>query len=678
MSAVVSAVSSVFSAVGDAVGTVVKAAEDVVHTVVDDVVKPVAKAVENTVQAAINDPIGTIAKVAAVATGQIELLPLINAADVAAHGGSLTDVVKGAAISYASAGVGDFVGSELGAADLGDTATGIAKNAASGAAGAALRGGDITQGAIAGGLNYGVNSAIDQGASAINRDLNAPSSSDTSPLSFKLPESVTGNEMSSGDTSSTDTSGNDTFDLEAIKQHADDAMKPVDYSLSADPSKSYSELTMDSIRGMAPGLNSMNGAQGLVVDVNSPLGDPNSFINDPAYRSGKEGVISAAGFTDKNALPALGDPKSFINDPNVTGQPITPTPSCAYDVNVPNINVASLLNSQRKQNALGMAFGDMDMNVPWLNTKTQMLRNDKIYGNANGQGGASSPELTHIYDNLNPDLAKEFSDRGISGPSATSMPSTPSLMDNLNSAARGMHLPSLGFAGLGFKDGGNVSHFACGGTGTSTTCATWGAMGQFMPKFQPVTSGMLSGAGGRRQPPTLAQLKQLQSHISSGGNMGGMASGGLPSKYHEAMPRGHNPEFVTGLTGYYACGGGTGQSDDIPAMLHDGDYVMDAEAVSALGDGSSKAGREILDGFRTKVPHKDTAGGKPVPAKIADGEYVFPAGFVTALGGGDNKRGAHILDGLREKLRAHKRSAPDSKIPPKAKSPLDYIKGSKG
>jgi hypothetical protein len=160
--------------------------------------------------------------------------------------------------------------------------------------------------------------------------------------------------------------------------------------------------------------------------------------------------------------------------------------------------------------------------------------------------------------------------------------------------------------------------------------------------------------------------------------MGGMARGGLPTKYAEAAPRGHDPEFITGMTGYYACGGGTGQSDDIPAMLHDGDYVMDAEAVSALGDGSSKAGRDILEGFRNQVSYKDTTEGKPVPAKIADGEYVFPAGFVTAIGGGSNKKGAEILNGLREQLRLHKRSAPTSKIPPKAKSPLDYIKKAKG
>jgi hypothetical protein len=176
----------------------------------------------------------------------------------------------------------------------------------------------------------------------------------------------------------------------------------------------------------------------------------------------------------------------------------------------------------------------------------------------------------------------------------------------------------------------------------------------------------------RAQASSNAELKPLK-HIYSG--IGGMATGGLPHKYAEAAPKGHNPEFITGLTGYYACGGGTGQSDDIPAMLHDGDYVMDAETVSALGDGSSKAGREVLDGFRTQIPHHAEGGtANPVPAKIADGEYVFPAAFVTALGSGDNKKGAEILDGLRTRLRAHKRGAPLDKIPPKAKDPMDYIK----
>jgi hypothetical protein len=199
---------------------------------------------------------------------------------------------------------------------------------------------------------------------------------------------------------------------------------------------------------------------------------------------------------------------------------------------------------------------------------------------------------------------------------------------------------------------------------------------KLMPKFEDSGSGLLQTVASSKRPPlSMKPLRHLQPNISPAGNM---ASGGLPKKYKEAAPAGHNTEFVTGLTGYYADGRGTGQSDDIPAMLHDGDYVMDAETVSALGDGSSKAGRQVLDGFRTQIPHSAKSGGSVVPAKIADGEYVFPESFVTALGQGDNKRGASILDGLREKLREHKRSAPLNKIPPKAKSPLDYIKKAKG
>ena len=88
----------------------------------------------------------------------------------------------------------------------------------------------------------------------------------------------------------------------------------------------------------------------------------------------------------------------------------------------------------------------------------------------------------------------------------------------------------------------------------------------------------------------------------------------------------HNPEFITGKTGHFVEGKGDGQSDDIPAMLADGEYVFDADTVAALGNGSSKAG-------------------------------------------------ALQLDKMREAIRKHKRSAPNDKIPPKAKSPLEYLKG---
>jgi hypothetical protein len=200
----------------------------------------------------------------------------------------------------------------------------------------------------------------------------------------------------------------------------------------------------------------------------------------------------------------------------------------------------------------------------------------------------------------------------------------------------------------------------------------------FNPNLKTVQS-MLSAAPITEAPFKLSGLKHLKQGISKAPRaVSEYAQGGLPTKYAKAAPKGHNPEFITGLTGYYAQGKGTGQSDDIPAMLHDGDYVIYADAVAALGDGSSKAGAQALSQFQSKVPHKMSTGGQAVPAKIADGEYVFPEAFVTAIGGGDNKEGAKRLDAMREELRAHKRSAPTSKIPPKAKSPLDYLRMAKG
>ena len=48
-------------------------------------------------------------------------------------------------------------------------------------------------------------------------------------------------------------------------------------------------------------------------------------------------------------------------------------------------------------------------------------------------------------------------------------------------------------------------------------------------------------------------------------------------------------------------GPGTGRSDDIPAVLSDGEYVIDAETVALLGDGSSKAGAKRLDELRVNL-----------------------------------------------------------------------------
>jgi len=103
-----------------------------------------------------------------------------------------------------------------------------------------------------------------------------------------------------------------------------------------------------------------------------------------------------------------------------------------------------------------------------------------------------------------------------------------------------------------------------------------------------------------------------------------MRKGGLPHVSNVPLVEGRM-DFRNGSAVH---GEGDGQSDDIPAMLADGEYVIDSETVAQIGNGSTKAGAQALDKFR-------------------------------------------------EGIRAHKRSAPINKIPPKTKALTSYLKGAR-
>lgn len=89
---------------------------------------------------------------------------------------------------------------------------------------------------------------------------------------------------------------------------------------------------------------------------------------------------------------------------------------------------------------------------------------------------------------------------------------------------------------------------------------------------------------------------------------------------------GHNPEFFSegGLQNRYVKGAGDGTSDDVPAML-------------------------------------------------ANGEFVIPADVVSSLGNGSNDSGAHLLDEFLQVIREHKRKADAKDLPPDSKGPLGYL-----
>jgi hypothetical protein len=142
----------------------------------------------------------------------------------------------------------------------------------------------------------------------------------------------------------------------------------------------------------------------------------------------------------------------------------------------------------------------------------------------------------------------------------------------------------------------------------------------------------LKQVGVPSQPQPLRQMSvipQLAALLQSRGMH--LAEGGQPDHAHPHYDG--TPLFRTGglesLGGKYVEGKGDGTSDDIAAML-------------------------------------------------ANGEYVFSADVVSALGNGSNKAGAKELDQMVQAIRARARSAPPDKLPPDAKSPLEYLKSSKG
>ena len=63
-----------------------------------------------------------------------------------------------------------------------------------------------------------------------------------------------------------------------------------------------------------------------------------------------------------------------------------------------------------------------------------------------------------------------------------------------------------------------------------------------------------------------------------------------------------------------------------------------------------------------------------IPAMLADGEFVFPADVVAAIGNGSTKAGSDKLYDMMHGIRAHARSAKPKDLPPQIKSPLDFLK----
>ena len=58
---------------------------------------------------------------------------------------------------------------------------------------------------------------------------------------------------------------------------------------------------------------------------------------------------------------------------------------------------------------------------------------------------------------------------------------------------------------------------------------------------------------------------------------------------------------------------------------------------------------------------------------LANGEFVIPADVVSSLGNGSNDAGAEVLDKFLVAIRNHKKQTNGKNLPPDSKGPLAYL-----
>jgi hypothetical protein len=503
---------------------------------VSSVINTVADTVTNTIKGALKDPIGTIAKVAAVATGNAWALPLISGADTIAHGGSIGDALKSAGTAYVAGQVAGAVSSGLdGAMGTGAAAEGAASNAApsifarvaGNAAGTAIAGGNPLNALISGGIGAGVGE-----------------------LTSQIPG----------------------FDsLPALAQTA------IRNAMSSSLSSSL-----------------MGGQQPTQANVNSALAAgqaaaPNSQVASNMYQG--EQLLTPKLETVAEAPPSGLD----------AAQGATPLLTAGITSPLTNSILAPM------ENMLG---------TPNNNLGTPNLGNDM--NNAYGMGTMGPPNT----------MGNTYGMGGLNQASGAYG------VGNGNQMAQNGQMPM-------YAKGGAIQHFADGGGADDSSQSS-----DFLKSLKEL--GAITGPAMSKQS-GLMHLAQMgtpysQDHsnvipslIEALRSRGiHLAHGGQPEEHPDDQSHPNydgSPVFRTGgsngLGGKYVEGKGDGTSDDISAMLANGEYVFSADVVSALGNGSNKAGADKL------------------------GEMV-------------------------EAIRARARSSAPDKLPPDAKSPLEYLKPSRG
>jgi hypothetical protein len=151
-------------------------------------------------------------------------------------------------------------------------------------------------------------------------------------------------------------------------------------------------------------------------------------------------------------------------------------------------------------------------------------------------------------------------------------------------------------------------------------------------------------------------LQQIQA-AKCGGSIQHMATGGFPAA--QGLMHGRRFGFQNPVVGINPLA--SGPAPLAPLGRAEGGDVHTPEFYSEGG----------LN--HTYVKGEGDGTSDSIPAMLANGEFVIPADVVSSLGNGSNDSGAHILDEFLKTIRSHKRNADAKHLPPDSKGALGYL-----
>ena len=245
----------------------------------------------------------------------------------------------------------------------------------------------------------------------------------------------------------------------------------------------------------------------------------------------------------------------------------------------------------------------------------------------------------------------------------------------LGAAGSGGAAEAAGGLGGGAFDLGGIAGGVEGAGGATGLGSTFGLGNSALPST--LSSEFVPSAGSASSNGGLSSLKDVGSALlkhpdllaTAGGLVNKLVGGGSSSDSGNGggalagMSGGWNPQQQQTANDYFS------KSSARQVNPYDGNLAR-----APIEGGEHQWFKPMAEGGHVKG---DMSGGQDdvVPIMGAHGEYMLDADTVSALGDGSTDAGIRKLDQFRKALREHKRSAPSHSIPPRALSITDYMRG---